>query len=53
MAKKKVYKITAEQMFDFHKPKWNGFTCGHGAHGDKKYNRNKAKRNFKKYLEDN
>ena len=26
------------------KPRFNGYACGHGAHGDAKYNRAKEKR---------
>lgn len=37
---KRSYKITKEQLFDFQKPQYNGFYCGHGAHKNKKkYNR--------------
>ena len=33
-------KITKEQLFDFQKPKYNGFVAGHGPHKNKKkYNR--------------
>ena len=32
--------ITKEQLFDFQKPQYNGFNCGHGVHKNKKkYNR--------------
>lgn len=38
--RKRLMKITKEQLFDFDKPKYNGFGCGHGAHKNKKkYNR--------------
>ena len=37
---KHIYKITKEQLFDFQKPHYNGFNCGHGAFKNKKkYNR--------------
>lgn len=32
------------------KPKYNGFVCGSGIHGDTKYNRIKEKRNFKNIM---
>lgn len=50
--KNKKYIITSEQMFDFQKPKYNGFICRGGAHGDKKYNRRKEKDRWKKDLLD-
>ena len=34
-----------------HMPKYNGYACGHGAHGDSKYNRAKAKRAWQDELE--
>lgn len=33
------------------RPRYNGFACGHGPHGDAKYNRTKAKRQFARELE--
>jgi hypothetical protein len=36
--------ITSQQQFDAEKPRYNGFACGYGRHGDKKYNRAKEKR---------
>lgn len=51
MAKKqKTYKITSQQIFDAQKPQFNGFAGGYGAHGDRKYNRNKAKADFRRDL---
>lgn len=36
----KKYKITSKKLFDFQKPKWNGYVAGHGPHKNKKkYNR--------------
>lgn len=32
------------------KPLYNGFACGYGAHGSKKYQRSKSKRDWKKQL---
>lgn len=47
MSKDKEYKITSEQMFDFQKPKFNGFACGTGPHKDKsKYNRKREKQKW-------
>lgn len=34
------------------KPYVNGFACGYGAHGDTKYNRNKAKHEWKRRIAD-
>lgn len=43
MAKKQTYHcgiITAEQIFNSQKTQYNGFSCGHGPHKNKKkYNR--------------
>lgn len=44
-----VATITSVEIFDMHKPQFNGYACGHGAHGDKKYNRRKVQRNFDRY----
>lgn len=53
MAKrKKTYKITSKQRFDFGKPKYNGFLVGYGPHGSTKYNRSKSKRDFKRGIDD-
>lgn len=32
------------------KPRYNGFACGHGAHGDAKYNRTREQRAWKRQL---
>lgn len=45
-----VWKQTAEEATLAKKPHYNGFACGHGAHGDAKYNRAKAKRALKQQL---
>ena len=39
-----VWRMSAEEATLAKKPRYNGFACGHGAHGDAKYNRAKAKR---------
>lgn len=51
MAKKKKrlpktgpIKIDAMDVWQAQKPRFNGYACGHGTHGDTKYNRNKEKR---------
>ena len=44
----KIGVITSQQIFDAQKPKWNGWSCGDGAHGDRKYNRRKAEREFRR-----
>jgi hypothetical protein len=36
----KKYGFSSEQMFDFKKPKYNGWNVGHGVHGSTKYDRN-------------
>jgi hypothetical protein len=43
-------KITSQQFFNAQKPKFNGFACGHGSHGDMSYNRRKMKEQFRKEL---
>lgn len=49
MAKKKqVLTISAAEIWEMRKPKYDAFVCGHGAHGDKKYNRRKVEREFRK-----
>lgn len=41
--------ITSKQLFDMKKPKYNGFACGYGPHGDNKYHRKKINRILNKY----
>ena len=31
-------------------PKYNGHACGNGPHGDRKYNRRKAERDFRREI---
>ncbi len=59
MAKKKranhgksnvVWKQSAEEATLARKPHYNGFACGHGAHGPTKYDRNQSKRQWKAQL---
>lgn len=46
--KKRVLTISAMEIWEMRKPKYNAYTCGYGAHGSKKYNRNKVKEQFRK-----
>ncbi len=46
-----VWRLSAEEATLAAKPRYNGFACGHGAHGDAKYNRAKAKRTWEKHRE--
>lgn len=39
-----VWRQSAEEATLAKMPRYNGYVCGHGAHGDAKYNRTKAKR---------
>ena len=41
-----VWHQTAEEATLAGKPHYNGFACGHGAHGSAKYDRAKAKRSW-------
>ena len=45
-----VWRQSVEDATLAKKPHYNGFACGHGAHGDVKYNRTKAKRTWKQQL---
>ncbi len=45
-----VWHQTAEEATLAQKPRYNGFACGHGAHGDRKFNRAKANRAWKAQL---
>ena len=52
MSKKsqKVLIISAMEIWEMRKPRYDGYTCGHGAHGSKKYNRRKVERQFRKEI---
>ena len=55
MSKKKnkkisVGKITTQQQFDNQKPRYNGYQCGTGVHGDISYNRNKSKEEARRII---
>lgn len=43
-----VWHLSAEEATLAKKPRYNGFACGHGAHGDTKYNRARANRAWKR-----
>lgn len=45
-----VWRQSAEEAALAKKPRYNGFACGHGAHGDAEYSRAKAKRAWRKQL---
>ena len=46
-----VWRMSAKEATLAKKPHYNAYACGHGAHGNAKYNRAKAKRAWKKQLE--
>ena len=45
-----VWRQSAEEATLANKPHYNGFACGHGAHGSAKFNRAKAKQAWKKQI---
>lgn len=45
-----VWHQSAEEATLAQKPHFNGYACGHGTHGDTKYNRTHEKRAWKKQL---
>ena len=45
-----VWRQSAEEATLASKPLYNGFACGHGAHGSKKYQRSKVKQAWRKQL---
>ena len=45
-----VFYMSAEDVTRSRMPKYNGYACGTGAHGSRKYDRNKAKRNFRREM---
>ena len=46
-----VWHLSAEEATLVKKPRYNGFACGHGAHGDTKYNRARANRAWKRDMQ--
>ena len=47
-----VWKLSTDEATLRAKPRYNGFACGHGAHGDVKYNRAKERARFRSMLKD-
>lgn len=45
-----VWHQSAEEATLTQKPYYNGFACGHGVHGDTKYNRSKQKRAWERQM---
>lgn len=45
-----VWRQTADEATLTQNPRYNGFACGHGAHGSAKYNRTKENRAWQKQL---
>lgn len=45
-----VWHQSAEEATLAQKPYYNGFACGHGVHGDTKYNRSKQKRAWERQM---
>ena len=46
-----VFYMNATEATLAQMPKYNGHACGTGAHGDRKYNRRKAEREFRRNLD--
>ena len=46
-----VWKLSAVEATLQAKPRYNGFACGHGAHGDSKYNRAKERARLRAQME--
>lgn len=45
-----VWHMSADEATLAKKPRYNGYACGHGTHGDAKYSRTKSKRAWQKQL---
>ena len=45
-----VWRQSAEEATLAAKPHYNGFACGHGAHGSAKYSRARAKQAWKRQM---
>lgn len=45
-----VWRMSADEATLAGKPRYNGYACGHGAHGDAKFNRAKSKRAWKQQM---
>ena len=50
--KNSVFHMTSEEVAAARMPKYNGFSMKTGIHGDTKYNRNKAKQESKRIIEE-
>lgn len=48
----KIVVMTALEATRVAKPRYNGWQCRGGVHGDTKYVREHSKRDFRKYLRD-
>lgn len=46
-----VWRQSAEEATLASKPRYNGFACGHGAHGSAKYSRARAKQAWKRQMQ--
>ena len=46
-----VWHLSPEEATLAKKPHYNGFACGHGAHGDAKYNRARVNRSWKRDMQ--
>ena len=44
--------ISSLTLTRYHMPKYNGFVCKGGVHGDVKYNRPKERKNFSNLLKE-
>ncbi|MGN0038392.1 MAG: hypothetical protein ACI36Y_04555, partial [Coriobacteriales bacterium] len=47
-----VWQVSALEATRLKKPRYNGWACGTGVHGDVKYNRAKEKRNWNREAPD-
>ena len=47
-----VWKMSATEATLAKKPHYNGYACGHGVHGDVKYNRTKQKAQTRRILDE-
>jgi len=45
-----VWRLSAEEATLAGKPRFNGFACGSGTHGDVKYSRTRAKQAWRKEI---
>ena len=45
-----VWQLSSVEATLLAKPRYNGFACGHGPHGDRKYNRAKEARRYRQAI---